>query len=201
MMQAKFVKETALSKDLYEHQFLVQGTALFSAGQYQTIEVSSELRFGPFSILSTPQDLPYVKFLSRHKLQLDLNQLVKLTPAQGHMVRLNDVNQYTLIAGGTGLTPFISLISAYPEIHFKLFWSYKNESDLQLIDTYLADRDNLTLETHLFTGENLSSFMQQLTLENKGVYYLAGPYIFVEKVGQYLKENEISSLVSDMKKF
>lgn len=216
MGKARFLSQQKLHDNLFEHTLLVQGGRPFQAGQYQSF-THQDKTFGPFSILSTPKDLPYVKFLSRSAWDLNSSDILTLDPPLGQMTtdlkiafeqptELEQEESSTLapvlIAGGTGISPFISLIHWFDKVSFELYWSYKNHDDLLILDQYLkTSKSTVTSVLYDQKSEGLSTFLPTLPIDPQRTYYLAGPYIFVETIGKFLLSQGVKKIFSDMKKF
>lgn len=212
-MQAQFIEQVSLSESLFEQTFLVQGQRFFQAGQYQQI-FANKASWGPFSFVSTPQELPFIKFLSRQSLPLQVGDKVTLSEPKGSMtlesLKLDNINltakankslPLIAIGGGTGLSPFISLAKAHHQQKFKLYWSYKRHSDKVLIDKYLTSCSHVQLVDDFFQENNLDSFLSLLPLDSSCSYLIAGPYVFVDLVGDFLQRHGVLKIYSDMKSF
>lgn len=203
-IHAKFVGNEQVADKLYEHTFLVGSGVKFLAGQYQAIHTTNKEIIGPFSILTTPSDLPFVKYISRTALALSHGEHCTLSPATGAMTATTitpEGQKYIMLAGGTGITPFISLINQHQNLNIELYWSIKSDSDKILINKYLSSIEQEKIHFHQFEDDSLEQYLKLVTLEQSAIYYIAGPYVFVDKVGQFLIRERIQHLFSDMKKF
>ena len=208
LLRAKFIGNKQISHNLYEHVFLAGSGKKFLAGQYQSIISAQQKKFGPFSILSTPDQLPTIRFLSRTKLEITEGEFCTLTPPVGNMtIQQSELSssskhkqKFIFIAGGTGIAPFISLAQNHPDHDIEIYWSIKSRSDEILIETCLSEFPEEKLKKHLYNDENLLEFFSDIPINKEAIYYLAGPYPLVDKLGQFLLEKNLTQLISDMKK-
>ena len=209
MVKAKLIEQKQIHQNLYEHTVLVQGGRPFKAGQYQSFSYDSK-KFGPFSLLSTPEDLPYIKYLSRQPWQIKNDEILTLGDPQGQMLA-EDLGKTMcehknitpiLIAGGTGIVPFISLLNWFKNTRFELFWSYKNKEDLLIEDLYLLKNQSVINATFFDNlDQHLDVFLSTIPVDKDRTYYLAGPYPFVDEIATFLQAHGVVRILSDMKKF
>lgn len=197
------ISQTQLTDHLWIINVMSEGSAGFLAGQYQTLSTESGDKLGPFSIVSTTNDLPIVTFCTRHALPLADRSKFFLHKSKGQMTAPDDSKTYVFCAGGTGITPFLSLMQAYPKRSFHCYWSLKNLEDIALIK-YFKVKHNI--QEHHYLGDadlDLTRYLVDHVQERNIVFYLAGPFVFINKLGDWLLEQGIPAdhILSDMKKF
>jgi len=119
----------------------------FQAGQYVEIVVDDEPR--PFSIASSPQQLPFLEFHIRKQPdnpftcnlleKMALKQPLHITHAHGYChypekFSHDSDKEWVFITGGTGFAPANAIIHTlyddHPEITCHLFWGVGQSSDL-----------------------------------------------------------------------
>lgn len=165
-----------------------------------------------FVLVSTPSQLPEIKYISRHPLEMELGTVIKLGSPQGHMTKeklqcwereRSETLEPILIAGGTGISPFMSLAQDSCQRKSCLYWSYRHEEDQRLIQRYLPSKSSIRIHQHRYHGQahELEEFKQSLVIDTQRPYFLAGPYNFVQLIGDYLLSQGITMIESDMKKF
>ncbi|NBV28709.1 hypothetical protein EBR43_06750 [bacterium] len=202
MTSAILIRQVELTNSLWLVEFLVEQSRGFLAGQYQSFYTETGDAFGPFSIASTPDQLPIMRFCTRHQLSLSLNTKVFFNPTKGHLVAADNTKHYILCAGGTGITPFLSLLKSENKRSFSCYWSLKNIDDQCLLE--LFEIKNVT--KHYYNDNDhydLQPYLIKHLQESNCIFYLAGPFVFVDKLGDWLIQQGISpsNIFSDMKKF
>lgn len=119
----------------------------FQSGQYLTIFIDNESR--PFSIASSPDQLPLLEFQIRKQDDNPFTcQLLELISKRKPLMvsepmgdchfpaklNLSGPNQWVFIAGGTGFAPIQSIVSTMIqnqcEATFHLFWGVEKATDL-----------------------------------------------------------------------
>ncbi len=210
MFKGKLWSQDQIHPTLWRYEIYVDQGHKFSSGQYVRITVQeSATVVGFFSIASHPTTLPFLVFYTRKPWTYPLGTVFFLSDAQGQMTFV-DFSSYALIAAGTGITPFLSLIQEFSlkkQENWRLLWVIGTQDDLIL----LKDLDmQLRAKIHPFLHDGLDD--QKLTdalslffaLGASERLYLAGSYAFIDKIGQFLLQEKIYSheqLFSDLKKF
>lgn len=191
----------------------------FTAGQYATITLPDATdqpttsQFHDFSIASSPNDHEKLKIAFRNSASFFKTTLLNL-PLGGTVILEGPSGNFTLpeetdrpivcIAGGIGVTPFMSMLSAMNEMKqdYKVTLFYSNRdtvstaytSDLQqlsklnpsikLVFTMTNDHQ-WKGETKAIEGDFVKSYLGDLS---KYIFYIAGPPVMVFAVRDDLKQ-------------
>ncbi|MBM4222599.1 MAG: hypothetical protein FJ161_02185 [Gammaproteobacteria bacterium] len=198
-----------LYERLYRVQCVLTSAYSFYAGQYVSLYLHPHdpKPFATYSYATPPSDLPFVEFYLRHPIPSKIGQKIYFSPPKGAMTALDYSKEYILCAGGTGITPFLSLLKQYPDRKLRLYWSMMDARDLLLMPKEMH-RD--TVICTLFDNNSDSDLYKALE-ENKNLFsnetnfYLAGPIVFIDSLADFLiKKNLIkgvSQLSSDLRVF
>lgn len=191
----------------------------FTAGQYATITLPDATaqpttsQFHDFSIASSPNDHERLKIAFRNSASFFKTSLLNL-PLGGMVILEGPSGNFTLpeetdrpivcIAGGIGVTPFMSMLTAMNEMKqdYKVTLFYSNRdsvstaytSDLQqlakanpavkLVFTMTNDHQ-WKGETKAIEGDFVKSYLGDLS---KYIFYIAGPPVMVFAVRDDLKQ-------------
>jgi NAD(P)H-flavin reductase len=97
---------------------------------------------------------------------------------------------------------FLSLLKSDNNSSFSCYWSLKNIDDQCLLEHFQIK--NVT-QHHYHDNDHLDlqPYLVKHLQESNSIFYLAGPFVFVEKLGDWLIQEGISpnKIFSDMKKF
>ena len=191
----------------------VQSDFNFIAGQYISItlpglnEFPVTDQYHDFSISSSPNIKDYISTTMRvsesqfktHLMQLDLGTKLRIDGPKGVFTLPTDGStDFTLIAGGVGITPFMSLINFSKEqkLTRKIKLLYFN-NDLKHA-AYLNDLNNLArdydyLEFYPIFGLVNEQYLQT-HINNQNTYYIAGPPKMVDIVRDILKKHNVKDI-------
>lgn len=195
---AEVISQSQLHKQLWKLEILAASGPSFEPGQYLSWTFSGE-RYGPFSIASAHGSLPVLTFYARHAFSaLKPGDTLELSEARGQMTASDSNKRYVLCAGGTGVTPFVSLWDANRtqnhDLH--LIWSM-SESD----DRLMLPQQDPRIVAHDYANdppytELLKPFLGCVQTN----FYIAGPMPFVRLVAQWLLDHHVSAaeISSDM---
>ena len=94
-------------------------------------------------------------------------------------------------------------MNAHPLQKLTCFWSIKDKEDLVLVDHFKIKQ---SIKIHYYQKDDtqdLQNYLSELGLRDNFVYYLAGPFPFIQAHGDWLLQQGVSpcNLFSDMKKF
>lgn len=195
---AEVLSHTQVHERLWELQLIAQSGPVFQAGQYVSFLVDGK-RHGPYSIASAPSALPVMTFYSRHPFtpSQPLSTL-ELTGVKGEMTAPDREAKYVFCAGGTGVTPFLSLRNALREQGREslLLWSMTD-----LADRLMAPQEDRGLVVHDYLNDPpYTELLKPYLSDFRYHFYVAGPMPFVRMVGQWLLSQQVdaSRILSDM---
>ncbi len=183
----------------------------FHPGQYVSFTDLKGKSIGFFSIASAPADLPFIWLYARASLHCEEGQSLLLSNPSGQLVL--DPNEvltpYIFCAGGTGITPFLSITKSFPLYrNWNLVWSIVEERDRLMLNE-ISSETQKRFQIGLYPKED-DRYLFESILLNKlqsnsilAKYFLAGPMVFIEKVGAFLIEQGVNpkNIFSDLKKF
>lgn len=211
--KGRVIAVKALHENLWKTSILVEECLSFKPGQYIGL-FQKEISLGYYSIASSLFELPYISIYTRSPLKIiSQNEEVFISPPKGNMVfdQTDSEKQWVLCAGGTGITPFLSLVkTAPPTIYnrWRLYWSIRQNTDLALLESLPDSLADLVQIYHYDLSEDRDYynelFKQLSQSSDKNVdYFIAGPMPFVEKTGAFLLRHHIHprNILSDMKTF
>lgn len=208
---AKTIEVKQYGSSVYEYTFQPQGRVpRFHAGQFLHLALDAydpsfewpESRV--FSIASGNKDRTHIKVVISVKGEFTTRMVNEIKPGTEVWLKFpygefiidrNDGNKQVLIAGGTGVAPFVSYVE-----------SVKNSDDLKGISLYYGVRDaeqllfektlstaeQKGLELHIFNENNANDKLAIATegaLEiayiyqqhgSDAIYYLSGPWAMIE---------------------
>jgi ferredoxin-NADP reductase len=199
---AEIVSHSQLAQNLWRLDIIAPQGPIFEAGQYLSWSINGQ-RHGPFSIASAPADLPIMTFYSRHAFTVPdrADYVITLHAAQGGMTAPDLKQHYIFCAGGTGVTPFLSLRKQLllQNRDYMLLWSMSHQTDKMMLpvdDPYVIYHDYQNDKPYI------SLLHRYLPAHTDEVYhfYVAGPMPFVSLVIQELLKAQISvdKIFSDM---
>jgi len=137
-------KETHKS-GLWEIDFSLDKELHFKPGQYVSVYVENLKKPAPFSIASSPVDtknvvlgIEVVGEVTTTITALDPGTVVTLKGPFGKFVIGDHERKVCLLAGGIGITPFMSMLrwvrDTHPDKHVVLFYSCKAEDQFMWLD-------------------------------------------------------------------
>ena len=197
-----------LAEDTMEIGFDSPNSFYFQAGQYMTVTVHGLERlplpeqFHDFSIASSPSQTGELAIAFRVSpshfkqtlLRAPLGTLVNIEGPKGVFTLLENINQPLIfIAGGIGITPFMSMISFVVEkklaYNITLYYFNRNRESAAYLEkieryrsviTFVPIFGLVTKERIIFNAESASAF-----------WYIAGPPGMVSMVRNILSEKNI----------
>jgi NAD(P)H-flavin reductase len=197
-------RQVQLTDRLWVIDCLVESSSGFMPGQYQSFFGPDGRRLGPFSIASIPSNLPIISFCTRDRLPINPGSQIVFDSPSGSLLAQDQNKNYVFCAGGTGMTPFLSLLKAYENRkNLNCYWSLKDLRDEVLLNYFNISQ---RVYKHHYLGPedlDLKSYLEQHIKNKMSVFYLAGPFIFVDKLGTWLLDQgvPVENILSDMKKF
>lgn len=180
----------------------------FTAGQYLSVEVTingkSERR--SYSICSGSHE-PLsigVKAIENGKVSNYLKAIAEgaellVFEPEGNFVCKPDYKKVVAIAAGSGITPIISMLKSYPNIHFELFYGNKRPEESLFLSEIGAFSNT---QTHLFYSQQevvgasygrideaalTAQIKQNLALLQADAFFLCGPQQLIETAEKTLR--------------
>jgi NAD(P)H-flavin reductase len=200
-MSIIFQTEHSFSERLYLSKFQVNSNQISIAqpGQYAKLK-TKVCDSGPYSLILDKDHPQFLWICSRKKLFFSFQEEIDFDQIKGQMIA-NDEKKYIFCAAGTGVAPFLSLLKSKNK-DFKCFWMLSDPRDLLLLDYF-------DLKKHFFLFNydkemiDMKNLLIQYICHEDTVFYLAGSYNFVTRLGQWLLSLGVipERIVSDMKKF
>lgn len=190
-----FTNKNQLSDEIYEFEFKPDIPVKFQAGQYIELTMPhenpdnrGERRF--FTISASPSD-QNVSFgiripknsstFKKNLLKIQNGNTLWAQQLKGNFT-LNDHNKkYVFIAGGIGITPYISmfryLLSKSKKIDAKLYYVVSRENDLVYQDTLCSVEKNLNIPVKKIITKKLtkSIIINDSPDYMERIYYISGP--------------------------
>lgn len=174
--------------------------ALFSFRNHKVIPIE----FHPFSLSSSPTD-DFIRVSAKglgdytDKLRrAQSGDLVKVLGPHGGFTNIEDTGKQLWIAGGIGVTPFLSMLRYYKSkglsTDIVFFYGCKNESEsvyLQEIQELITGSVNMKLIVHYSDKEgfvNAEYFKKNIEDLNERTVYLCGPAVMMKALRKGFKQ-------------
>lgn len=195
---AEVLSHIQIHERLWKLELLADHGPTFLAGQYISWIVDGQYQ-GPFSIASAPHKLPVLTFYSRHPFTPSAQKTrIELSAAKGGMTAPDLNVKYVCCAGGTGITPFISLRESLilQERDYLLFWSMSDSSDKMMLE----EKDSRIQYHNYLSDPDYTGLLQDYIGKFDHHFYVAGPMPFVRLVVQWLLSSGVTTdrIFSDM---
>lgn len=190
----------------------------FSPGQYAAVSFYSKFRpttYRCFSITSSPNQNGFLQFGTRTSgrftaamTELSPGEQVNVTGPFGHFILDPDNNQNLyFIAGGIGITPFISMLRYISEYKLAnkitLLYSVRNESDIPFknelskfentnrnlsVIYFVSGANQQITSSRVVSGRINETVLQKFVNRNstKSAFYVCGPTAFMSSISKML---------------
>jgi len=190
----------SLGESGIEMELTLKKAMPLSEGQYAFIQVFQkgiESAPHPFSISGQDGNVLTisVKALGDYTTQLvndlRLDTKVTLDGPYGHMVFGQGKPRQIWVAGGVGITPFISYLrSSEPSGPVDLYYSYRGEREGFYTDFLIkAQRANPNLKVHLYDTSKVKRLsVDEIEADDQTTIYLCGPTKMIESYAVQLKD-------------
>lgn len=211
-IKAVVISAEQISSNLRVIKFSLPNNFSFVPGQSIALHINkkeagieNETRY--FSIASLPNKL-FVEILIKHNPQSAVSNYLfstlkekddlEVSGPYGKAVFRSDAGHLTLIAGGTGIAPFVSMIRHASEnklpMPIHLVYSSKKADDFAF-KSELDNTKNLKVDYIATQEDNWEGHKKRINLDyiqeklaNEGLFYICGPKQMVSDVAGYLKE-------------
>ena len=199
-MIGKFASKRKIAKNTLEVSFDMPNSFVFEAGQYIQLVLTDNLKHY-FSVTNSPNERNTLRIATRLSGSEFKNTLQSLTPATevrvngpwGDFVLSRKVRSYFFVAGGIGITPFISMLRYIREEKLTyeielLYFGKNSESRIYADELKKLEKNNPNFKLILNTTNTLSLIKKR----KEGVlYYIAGPPGFVNQIVNTLHAQRI----------
>jgi len=177
----------------------------FRAGQYITIGLQGSTQHREYSIYSGEQD-DYLEVLIREILQGDITPQLKTCKA-GQYVEVNGplgfmkldrekipTHKHVLIASGTGIAPYHSFISSFPEMDYTILHGVRYRKEAYDQGEYNPDRYVLCTSREINGNYNgyVTSYLDQMEIDPATIYYVCGNSNMVYEVYKILGDKGVA---------
>ena len=150
---AKLVRVRQISSDVYHYYFTRPEDFTFLAGQFVNIKLTkdNETKFRAYSILNNPSDKKHIELLvkilpegfgSGVFRELKTGDELEMKGPFGHLVLDENAEEHWMIATGTGLAPFYSMLkeslSRLKDKKFTLIFGVRKKEGLLLHEELTA---------------------------------------------------------------
>lgn len=203
--KAKLINSKQLTSNVKSFFFSASNLKKHKSGQYFDLKLTNNKSARSFSVASSPK-IGYLEFviqkidsgkLSPFLFDLKIGDEIEINGPRGDFYFLsNSKKDLLLIAGGTGIVPFISILrhhyKNFKERKINLIYSVTSESDLLFkneFNKYRESDSNLTIH-YVFTRNNtnqrinlrvLSDLLNNSSISSSSIY-IAGSTSFVENI-------------------
>lgn len=209
-MKLRLIAKKNEAGDIKTFIFEPEKPIIWNAGQYliyslphDNQDIRGKMRF--FTISSPPfEKLPSITTRVMDKSSSFKNSLDKLKPGQtieakgpdGDFVIENPNGEYVFIAGGIGITPFISIIKQldYEEkpINITLFYTSKNNFVFKDVFDKISKKHKEFKVHYLNERIDNNTLLEKVDNLKKYIFYVSGPDPMVDDLEELLKKLGVS---------
>ncbi|MEI6677201.1 MAG: FAD-binding oxidoreductase [Mariniphaga sp.] len=178
----------------------------FKAGQYLVLNIPGEYKAREYSIYS-PEDAPYIDLLikevvdgeiSKELKYLKIGTKVEITGPFGFFVLRNwqpgEINHYTFVASGTGISPFHSIILSNPGLNYEVIHGVKYIEEAYNSADYPPEHYTLCTSRDkrgTYSGR-VTQYLREKGIRKDSIFYICGNSGMVHEVTDELEQNGIS---------
>ena len=198
---------TTIAQDTVQLTVQMPAEFRFKPGQYITLELADVAfdnpreAFRDFSISSSPDQLPLLSVAFRTGRSLFKKTLTSLKPGADILVGgpkgvflVPASGSVTMIAGGIGITPFISMLDT--KNHFQkhpassLYYFNRDAQHVAFLPVLQAPHDTMTIQAH--GGQASVANIPEAELNDQHrTWFISGPPAMVETVLQSLMDKGV----------
>lgn len=221
-MKAKVINVIKETPDTKTIRFKLDSSFLFKPGQFVLLNAdvleNGQKKFvkRAYSISSSPiikdqidltvKIYPEKGLVSKRLYNMEVGEEIEMTGPHGFFLLDENIHKnIVLIAGGVGITPFISMLryikdKKLNDINVTLIYSSKTPEDIIFGKELLEEKYPENIKVHLtitrYNGNNWSGLTGRINEEmikkviseiKKPFYYICGPTIMVEETAKLLK--------------
>ena len=178
----------------------------FKAGQYLVLNVPGEYKAREYSIYS-PEEAPTIDLLikevdggevSKELKYTKIGTKVEITGPFGFFVLRDtptgEINHYTFIATGTGISPFHSIILSNPGLDYNIVHGVRHGYEAYDSEDYIEERYHLcTSREHgeKFYGR-VTQYLRSKGIRKDSIFYICGNSGMVNEVTEFLENHGIT---------
>lgn len=178
----------------------------FKAGQYLVLNIPGEYKAREYSIYS-PEDAPHIDLLikevangeiSKELKYLKIGTKVEITGPFGFFVLRNwqpgEINHYTFVASGTGISPFHSIILSNPGLNYEVIHGVKYIDEAYNSSDYPPEHYTLCTSRDkrgTYSGR-VTQYLREKGIRKDSIFYICGNSGMVNEVTDELEQNGIS---------
>lgn len=176
----------------------------FNAGQYIAVSFPTEKEAREYSIYSGEND-PYLEILlktipegsfSKRLANLNINDELIIEGSYGCFVMKNDevkTKNHLFIATGTGISPFKSYISTYPELNYKVLHGISVLKEQIEPESYAPHKliYCVSHETSDHFKGRVTDFLEHYPIDKETVCHLCGNSAMINDVSDILEKKGI----------
>jgi|SRR3989344_1312957 len=204
----KLVGRREIAQDTYEIQLGIDGVFDYLAGQYVVIKIDKKVEDGKgttrsFSLSSSPLNKEYIstcfRLPDKHSefkefiMTCPIGTVLIVDGPKGKFVLPEKINKRVLmIAGGVGITPFISMISFVTESKskqkIKLIYTDKSEERMAYFDELVkleSENKNFSFVSRMKRVDE--DFLKKNVDLKEDIFYVCGTPEMVKSVGEMFK--------------
>ncbi len=190
------IEQLCSSIKMFEFQAEKDQLLPFKAGSHIRVHLNNINGYRAYSLISDPNNINHYKIAVLHDenskggssymhTQLTEGDIIEISPAENFFPLVNDANtQHILIAGGIGITPFISYIYELEKNNFpfELHYSFRNGNNAAFIELL---KERLSDKLYLYDNSqdqklSVESLIQQ-QIQNAHIY-VCGPQSLIDAV-------------------
>jgi len=201
--KGRVVKKTLPAPDVTEIEVELDGPYSFKTGQFAFVKIDKPPFNGvphPFSLSGRTESSVFFTikalgdFTEAIKEHLAEGDTIRLTKPYGHMTFSDAPSPQVWLAGGIGITPFLSHLRSLekPDQDITLYYSVRTKEEAVHVEYFqdlAAKWDNFTFH---FSESDKDGFLQvdDLDLDNRPAVFLCGPVPMAQALKKQFKNTD-----------
>jgi ferredoxin--NADP+ reductase len=177
---------------------------VFNPGQYITVGLKDSIQHREYSIYSGEKD-DYLDILIREIIEGDISLMLK-TCAPGQYLEVNGpfgfmkldkakiiTQKFVFIASGTGIAPFHSFVTSYPEMDYTLLHGVRYRDEAYDHADYDPERYVLctSRESNGNYNGHVTTYLDEMEVDPAATFYVCGNSSMIYDVYQLLGKKGI----------
>ena len=203
-MLHKLINIRNLSPSTYVLRLEKEGIS-FKAGQCFNLGIKGSGVNREYSIYSGEKD-PYLEFLIKEVQGGTVSPALRKAQ-KGEAIELygpygsftidpNQINQgrFLFIGTGTGIAPFHSFVCSHPALNYRIIFGIRTLSEQYDLIDYDVSKIVCCISRERWKGFNgrVTSYLKEVSLDPKNIYYLCGNLKMIHNVYELLRESGVS---------